>query len=264
MNITLAVDNNERYKHHAYTALVHHEEMSMDRPSSRELTAAHLRSVLDYEPDTGIFRWKAKVAKGTRIGSVAGEKLAKNGYRYVSLEYRDHLAQRLAWLHVHGEWPLGRIRFRDGDKANCRIENLTDTQVSVPNSGFDQRTPEGRAAYQRAARAANPDRFRHFELKKKFDIDLADYQKMFVAQGGVCGICRKPEAAKRAGKDLWLAVDHDHATGAVRGLLCSNCNRGIGCFGDNIETLEAAIVYVREHAAATTNIVPFKIDEGTG
>ena len=236
----------------------------MERPSSRELTAEHLRAVLDYEPDTGIFRWKAKTAKGTRIGSIAGEKPAKNGYRYVSLEYRDHLAQRLAWLHVHGEWPTGRIRFRDGNKANCRIANLADTQRSVPNSGFDYRTPEGRSAYLKAYRAANPNRLREIDLQKRFDIDLADYQKLFVAQGGVCGICKKPEVASRGGKALWLAVDHDHLTGAVRGLLCSNCNRGIGCFGDNIETLEAAIVYVREHSAAATNVVPFKTDEGTG
>jgi hypothetical protein len=57
----------------------------------------------------------------------------------------------------------------------------------------------------------------------------------------VCAICRQPE--RTPGRAL--AVDHDHATGEVRGLLCGNCNRGIGFLGDSAELLESAAGYLR-------------------
>ena len=46
-------------------------------------------------------------------------------------------------------------------------------------------------------------------------------------------------------------ADHDHASGKLRGLLCSSCNYGIGCLRDSIENLEAAIVYLRRHAESS-------------
>lgn len=234
--------------------------------SCKLLTHERLCAVLDYDKETGIFTWKAKTAKWTIIGSVAGEKVAKNGYRYISLDKSDHLAQRLAWFYVNGEWPKGRIRFSDGDKTNCRIGNLTDTQVALPNSGFDHKTPEGRSAYLRAFRAANPDRLRNQDLKKKFGITFEEYQAKHVAQGGVCAICSQPETATRSGKDLLLAVDHCHDTGQIRDLLCSNCNRALGCFMDDSERMRKAAAYVERHAesfSAETNILPFKAGEAS-
>jgi len=65
---------------------------------------------------------------------------------------------------------------------------------------------------------------------------------MLEEQGGLCAICRAAPAAH---------VDHDHATGKVRGLLCFNCNGGLGQFKDRIQVLEAAIGYLREHASPT-------------
>jgi Autographiviridae endonuclease VII len=74
---------------------------------------------------------------------------------------------------------------------------------------------------------------------RKFSITEDDYNKMFDEQMGLCAICHKPE------NDIKLAVDHDHETGRVRGLLCKRCNMGIGLLGDNPDTLINATLYLR-------------------
>lgn len=80
------------------------------------------------------------------------------------------------------------------------------------------------------------------KLKTAFGITLADYNTVLSAQGGVCAICGKtPEQNKRR-----LAVDHCHNSNKVRGLLCGNCNRGIGYFKDSIQFLQTAIKYIRK------------------
>jgi hypothetical protein len=57
----------------------------------------------------------------------------------------------------------------------------------------------------------------------------------------VCKICGKPETAINK---KYLCIDHDHGTLKVRGLLCDNCNKGLGCFKDDIEALKKAIEYL--------------------
>jgi hypothetical protein len=72
---------------------------------------------------------------------------------------------------------------------------------------------------------------------------------MFKEQNGVCAICGQPEVAidKRTNIIKLLAVDHDHQTGKVRGLLCQKCNHGIGNFNDNQVNLQLAIQYLNNH-----------------
>lgn len=67
---------------------------------------------------------------------------------------------------------------------------------------------------------------------------------MLVDQNGACAICG---GVNKDGRKLF--VDHDHATGQVRGLLCNLCNRGIGNMRDSIKLLRAAADYLeRDHA----------------
>jgi hypothetical protein len=92
----------------------------------------------------------------------------------------------------------------------------------------------------------------HYAKQRKWEaagVDAARYQEMLHAQGGVCAICHRPETSpdKASGKTKDLAIDHDHATGAIRALLCSNCNRGLGLFNDSIELLAKAREYVLYH-----------------
>jgi hypothetical protein len=92
----------------------------------------------------------------------------------------------------------------------------------------------------------------HYTKERKwsvFGVDAPRYQQMLSEQCGVCAICQRPERApdKASGKIRDMAVDHDHDTGAVRGLLCSNCNRGLGLFNDDPRLLDAAKEYLAKH-----------------
>lgn len=68
---------------------------------------------------------------------------------------------------------------------------------------------------------------------------LFDFDEMVLAQNGVCAICGS------APNGHPLHVDHDHTTGAVRGLLCQQCNTGLGNFRDDIALLDRAMQYLR-------------------
>jgi Recombination endonuclease VII len=76
----------------------------------------------------------------------------------------------------------------------------------------------------------------------KYGLTVDQYNAMAEAQGGVCYICRKPETVRTR-----LSVDHCHATGKVRGLLCLSCNNGLGWFQDDIGRMLAAVEYLKRH-----------------
>lgn len=81
-------------------------------------------------------------------------------------------------------------------------------------------------------------------IRKKYGMEIEEYYKRFNNQKELCKICSKKE--KSRDKRL-LSVDHDHKTGENRGLLCHNCNVGLGLFNDNIKTLQKAIKYLKSH-----------------
>jgi hypothetical protein len=93
-----------------------------------------------------------------------------------------------------------------------------------------------------AWRKAHPMDFaassRKCKLQRKYGLTVADYEALLVAQSGRCAICRKkPEKVR-------LAVDHDHVTGKVRGLLCTCCNTALGKFNDDVNLFQTAIDYL--------------------
>jgi hypothetical protein len=77
---------------------------------------------------------------------------------------------------------------------------------------------------------------------RKYGLTPREYNALLRAQSGVCAICGQPPAANKI-----LCVDHDHKTDEVRGLLCNNCNTGLGMFKDRIRLLAAAIVYLEDN-----------------
>lgn len=98
------------------------------------VTAERVREVLSYDPETGIFTRKVRLAQRHHVGDradfvVTGGGL--KGYRRVSLDSQRFLAHRLAWLYVHGEWPANEIDHRDGNPSNNRIGNLRDVTGAV-------------------------------------------------------------------------------------------------------------------------------------
>jgi len=80
-----------------------------------------------------------------------------------------------------------------------------------------------------------------YDVEKKYGITAREYLRLFERQEGTCAICFENDGRRR------LAVDHCHETGKVRGLLCVNCNTGLGKFRDNITMLQRAIYYLELH-----------------
>lgn len=94
------------------------------------ITQEFLKSNLDYDPLTGVFKWKYCSTKrkewNTRFaGKIAGYK-RPNGY----IEILDHLAHRLAWVFMMGEWPKYHIDHIDGNETNNKFDNLRDATPS--------------------------------------------------------------------------------------------------------------------------------------
>lgn len=90
---------------------------------------------------------------------------------------------------------------------------------------------------------------RRRKLRDNYGMTPEDYEATLEAQGGVCAICKRPERAMRDGNLMRLAVDHCHATGGVRGLLCVTCNRALGLFGEDLGLMEACVRYLDRHVS---------------
>ena len=78
-------------------------------------------------------------------------------------------------------------------------------------------------------------------LKFNWDMTLEEYDELFELQDNCCAICKTIDFGDRRG-----AIDHDHKTGEIRGILCINCNNGLGRFKDNIDSLKEAILYLEK------------------
>jgi hypothetical protein len=84
------------------------------------LTAERLRELLDYNPETGIFRWNVAARAGTVVGCL------NRGYRVIRVDRMLYRAHRLAWLHVYGCWPTDEIDHINGIKDDNRLANLRE------------------------------------------------------------------------------------------------------------------------------------------
>lgn len=83
---------------------------------------------------------------------------------------------------------------------------------------------------------------RHEIIFKKYGLRKEEYERLSVSQNDCCAICYKQ-------MKWYLHVDHNHQTNKIRGLLCQNCNVGIGYFKENPELLRSAIAYLLKHSA---------------
>lgn len=128
--------------------------------------------------------------------------------------------------------------------------------------------PKNSADYKRKWNLLNPDKHREqskkwkklhpekqsilqrkLNLKYKWGITFMEYEVMLGAQGGACAICRKVPDGK------YLAIDHDHRTGKIRGLLCSKCNTALGSLKEDPESIMRMLAYVREGQNETNSSI---------
>lgn len=123
-----------------------------------------------------------------------------------------------------------------------------DTYKSLDNFYNSKQTKDGKRSYCKPCgnneskqwHKANPDYSANEWLRRTYDINLEQYNQMFVDQNGLCAICGKPESIS----DSRLSVDHNKHTGQIRGLLCRTCNVGIGMLDHDIDILFGAIKYL--------------------
>lgn len=120
---------------------------------------------------------------------------------------------------------------------DCLVEGVL-TVRPAPNPG-----PRC-ATHHRAARKARAAAAHDRRVSVVYGLAAGDYQRLYDLQGGVCAGCRRATGRARR-----LAVDHDHVTGRVRGLLCSPCNRLLGHVRDDVGTLMRIVQYLLDPPA---------------
>lgn len=86
----------------------------------------------------------------------------------------------------------------------------------------------------------DPDKRKNLFLRNQYGISVGDYRDMLGEQSGRCAICGKHQSELKQA----LSVDHDHATGKVRGLLCSSCNGALGLMEDNPTRMISGAIYL--------------------
>ncbi len=135
-----------------------------------------------------------------------------------------------------------------GTKVCVVCKTMKSLEKFSPNSGYRKGVFSRCKACERVrgVERYSPDARRKRALAQ-YGLDEDLYSGLLETQGGKCAICGSLEG--RSGLDLF--VDHDHDTGAIRGLLCGNCNTGIGMLGDDPDRLETATAYLRKHKGET-------------
>lgn len=155
-----------------------------------------------------------------------------------SIRYREYRERKAA---AKGRLIRPRRQLPPGQKW-CPACNTAKTVSSFPSN---RSTRDGLATYckpcHNAIGKAAKDRLygstRDYHLRHRYGLTSADVDAMIEAQGGTCATCDgKPEH-----------VDHDHATGKVRGVLCFNCNQALGNVRDDVATLHRLGRYLRQH-----------------
>jgi hypothetical protein len=129
----------------------------------------------------------------------------------------------------------------DGHKSDCKtcynarsvVYRATPEGKALAKAALERRRTEDPGAFRRQRRAVM--------FRRRYGIELEDYEALLEQQEGRCAIC-----ARFPLPDVPLNLDHDHATGKPRGLLCRRCNTGLGMFDDDTAALYAAIRYLSD------------------
>src|ERR1017187_237434 len=176
--------------------------------------------------------------------------MAKQPPGYWKRYYEEHREQRKAESREYQ-------RAHAGERQGYLADYYAAHKEQALTASRERRAKNREAvrAARKAEYAANPEKFkqhaRNWRLAnprrdwdnklKKYGITSNDYDRILSEQGGVCAICSGGPGDKRSYR---FHVDHCHNTGVVRGLLCSNCNFGIGHFRDNPERFERVALYL--------------------
>ena len=155
---------------------------------------------------------------GTKVASLPeNSEFASDLRLCVSCNYHKPLDEFYTNSHRH--------------KSRCRpCERIRARKWHKSNRGHIKKKDPNRLKVQK----------RREQLRYRFNLTIDEYDKMLENQQGKCAIC----GGGREKQKYKFSVDHCHATGKIRGILCQNCNAGLGLFKDNPQSLTNAITYL--------------------
>jgi hypothetical protein len=188
------------------------------RRAGRELRAAQL---LD-----GAFAAQAAERLQGFYAARAAKRVAVQGPFKLCTKCKK--SRRPSSFHRQSTGPTGTVYWR----SICK--KCADVQSKV----WRKNNPE---KYKAAIKRSNEKVRDAIHLKQRFGITVDQFAVLFATCDGLCTICKFPESRK----NRRLSLDHDHATGRLRGFVCSRCNIIMGCVNDDPELLERAAHYLR-------------------
>ena len=129
----------------------------------------------------------------------------------------------------HGELSTEQMIIREGVYLRCRL------CAYERNRSWEKINPEKVKAQKRRTYLSHISQYNEDNVIRQYKITRDEYHDLITKQNNLCAICGLPETLRKRkdGTASPLAIDHDHSTGLVRGLLCNKCNRGIGLFNES-------------------------------
>lgn len=103
--------------------------MGIRNVAQKRVSLERLKELLDYNPETGFFRWKIRRSWVAKPGSIAGTR-TKRGYVAITIDQKIYMAHNLAWFYHYGEWPKTELDHRDTDGMHNAIDNLREATSS--------------------------------------------------------------------------------------------------------------------------------------
>lgn len=135
------------------------------------------------------------------------------------------------------------IRCRKWEKANKELRKEYSLKSYYRNR--DKRLAQKKESYNYEKQSAT-------NRQRLYGLLPEQYERMVQNQNDLCAICHESNITRRGKAPLF--VDHDHATGSVRELLCHFCNAGIGYFKEDVSLMMAAIEYIKKHKAVLNSL----------
>lgn len=125
----------------------------------------------------------------------------------------------------------------------CVRDISKEDRASIYKRYHYKTNPEKYAAWK-AGSPVPPEKAKLYNIKYTYGVSAAEYKLLEERTGGVCPICLR-DPVETFNRNKWMVIDHNHATGQMRGLLCHSCNIALGSFQDDQERLRRAIEYLQ-------------------
>jgi hypothetical protein len=163
---------------------------------------------------------------------------------YKHANYQDgFLPKCKSCVREYDKTLTSKVRIIPNTKKCCRCKQNKEYKEFHPrprnSDGLRSECKTCTRLQEKDYRTKKPDTQYYRKIKQKYNILEIEHHQLIAKFDGKCGICKTEDK---------LVIDHSHATGKIRGLLCSRCNTGLGMFGDNVLLLLQAKIYLETNA----------------